>query len=204
PVTDPYQLPASDHYDFPMPVIIGGSYYDLAFLWYYWWWELVPPGDAFANSRNFQVVNESLDTIAGSVPDQTCKALVFIPTKEMLYYRYIYDTERLWVRQNGNQLALADDGTIAIIPAPIADADEPQFMDNLYGQRNAIQKLVEAKPGWHFIDLTPAFEAKVGDGQLLYYPYDSHWNQAGHDLAAATIAETLQQVDGCNPPSDQP
>jgi hypothetical protein len=40
-------------------------------------------------------------------------------------------------------------------------------------------------------------QAHVNQGELLYYPYDSHWNQAGHDLAAQTIAETMQSTADC-------
>jgi hypothetical protein len=191
PVTNPYQLPPKDHYDFPMPVIIGSHYYELAFLWYYWWWQL-PPEEGFAASRNFAVLSESLDSIEASISAQTCKALVFIPTKEQLYYRYIYASERQWVRNAGHQLVLDEANLIRIVPAPIAESDEPQFIERLYGQRDAVKALVDAKPGWQFIDLLPAFEAATADGQLLYYPYDSHWNQKGHDLAAQTIASALR------------
>jgi hypothetical protein len=48
-----------------------------------------------------------------------------------------------------------------------------------------------------FIDLLPAFEEAVARGDLLYYPYDTHWNQAGHNLAAQVIAEALRGEPGC-------
>lgn len=195
PIINPYDQPPADHYDFPMPVIIQSSYYDLAFLWYYWWWELVPPDDAFLKTRNFEILGDSLDTLTASVQPETCKALVFIPTKEMLYYRYIYESERRWVRDNGQRLEIDANNEIRIVPAPIAEADEDAFIDAMYGQRNAVQKLLAQHPGWLFIDLTPAFEAKVAEGALLYYPYDSHWNQAGHDLAAETIAAAIRDSD---------
>jgi hypothetical protein len=197
PLTDPYQLPVKDHYDFPLPVIIGGSYYEMAFLWYYWWWQLAPE-EGFAASQNFTVLSDSLDEIAAASPSGACKALVYIPTKEHLYYRYIYPTDRQWVRNAGHKLVLDSDKTIKIVPAPIAEGDEAQFMAALYGQRDAVRALVEGKPGWRFIDLLPAFESAVAGGQLIYYPYDSHWNQAGHDLAAQTIAAALEDdANGC-------
>ena len=34
-------------------------------------------------------------------------------------------------------------------------------------------------------------------GELVYYPYDSHWNQAGHNLAAQTIADAMRNIPGC-------
>src|SRR5690606_31709083 len=89
------------HYDFPMPVIIGGNYYEMAFLSYYWWWQTGDIDD-YLQSRNFAVISESLDRIASATPDDACLVLVFIPTKEQLYYPYIYETERQWVRGIAN------------------------------------------------------------------------------------------------------
>lgn len=183
-----------DHYDFPMPVIIGGNYYEMVFLSYYLWWHLAPP-EGFAASENFRVLSDSLDTMAAAVAPETCRAVVFIPTKEQLYYRYIYETERQWLRGVGNSLVIDEEGVLRMVNAPISEAEEAEFIEQLYGQRDAVRALVESKHGWHFIDLLPVFEAHVANGELLYYPYDSHWNQAGHDLAAAAIADALP--DGC-------
>lgn len=196
PVTDPYKLPPKDQYDFPMPVIIGGSYYELAFLWYYWWWQLAP-AEGFATSSNFATFATALDAVDADLPAETCKALVFIPTKEQLYYRYIYQTERQWIRSAGHKLVLAEENMIRMIPQVILEEEEADFIAALYGQYHAVKTLIESKPGWRFIDLLPAFEAAAADGQLLYYPYDSHWNQAGHDLAAQVIAAAMQAAADC-------
>jgi hypothetical protein len=193
PLTDPYRLPAYDHYDFPKPVIIGSRYYDMAFLWYYWWWQRVPLVEqpAFIKSKNVRILDESLETIAASAPD-ACKALVFIPTKEQLYYPYIFETERQWILGNANTLVLDEENTIRIIPEPLSQQAEPAFVASLTGQHDLIRELISTKPGWTFIDLLPAFANAVANGELLYYAYDSHWNQAGHDLAGQIIAQTLR------------
>ncbi len=186
-----------DDYDYPMPVIIGGNYYELAFLPYYWWWHVGTPS-VFSNSRNFAVLSESLDAFAAAASPQTCKLLVFIPTKEQLYYRYIHPDERQWIRAVGGELALPRDGAAIVIrDAPFTEAQEPQFIQRLYGQRDAVQALVASKTGWHFLDLLPVFEAAVAEGRLLYYPYDTHWNQDGHTLAAQTIAEYIRAHPEC-------
>jgi len=42
------------------------------------------------------------------------------------------------------------------------------------------------------IDLLPAFQTRVAtDPRLLYIPADGHWNEAGHELAAQTVATAL-------------
>jgi acetyltransferase AlgX (SGNH hydrolase-like protein) len=44
-----------------------------------------------------------------------------------------------------------------------------------------------------FLDLTPVFQDEAGLGAELYYPFDTHWNQLGHDLAAGTISKYLEE-----------
>jgi hypothetical protein len=52
------------------------------------------------------------------------------------------------------------------------------------------------------IDLTPSFREHASRGDLLYHPFDTHWNSAGRQLAAERIAERLRglpRVDPCAP-----
>lgn len=49
-----------------------------------------------------------------------------------------------------------------------------------------------ASGGIPFLDLTPGFRKKAFD-KLLYYENDSHFNQAGHDLAADLIAREIKR-----------
>ena len=50
-------------------------------------------------------------------------------------------------------------------------------------------KAIAARYGIDFLDLYPAFEEEA-QRRPLYYR-DSHWNPAGHDLAARQIAARL-------------
>ena len=43
------------------------------------------------------------------------------------------------------------------------------------------------------LDLTPAFQEKFESGRNLYFPDDSHWNAAGHELAAAELAKFMRE-----------
>lgn len=45
--------------------------------------------------------------------------------------------------------------------------------------------------GFTFIDLTSAFRAAAAQAESLYFYGDTHWNQAGHDLARQEIAGSL-------------
>lgn len=188
---------ATTHYDFPMPVIIGGNYYEMAFLNYYLWRQPAP-AEGYTASSTFQLFSEALDTMAAALPENTCRALIFIPTKEQLYYPYIYDSERQWLRLNAFEQYLDSSNRLQLRPITIDPALEPTFIARLNDQRDAVQQLVSSKAGWHFIDLLPVFQEQVGEGKLLYYPYDTHWNQAGHTLAAQTIATYMDGVEGCS------
>ena len=64
----------------------------------------------------------------------------------------------------------------------------------LAGNRLALNGLVQsfcAERGIPFLDLTPALEAEVERGRNVYFADDAHWNAAGHEVAAAALAEFL-------------
>ena len=42
-----------------------------------------------------------------------------------------------------------------------------------------------------FLDLTPALEQNAAAGCAVYFPDDSHWNAAGHEIAAQELAKFL-------------
>jgi hypothetical protein len=45
-----------------------------------------------------------------------------------------------------------------------------------------------------FISLTPSFEAAAREGAMLYYPFDSHWNSQGREIAAAVVSQFLATI----------
>lgn len=47
--------------------------------------------------------------------------------------------------------------------------------------------------GVRYLDLTPVFAAHAAQGEQLYYRFDAHWNEAGHELAAQTIRQYLAE-----------
>ena len=184
-----------EHYTYPMPTIIGANYYDMALHEHLLWWQIAPE-NGFAASRSYEIVSETLDMADALLPE-SCKAFIFIPTKAQLYYRYIDFGTRKWLLYVGERPEPGGDGILRLSAAPLGDEDDPVLIDEmLYEQRDAMQVLAEEK-GWHFIDLLEPFAERVAQGELLYYKYDTHWNQAGHTLAAGVIAESIRDVPGC-------
>jgi lysophospholipase L1-like esterase len=49
------------------------------------------------------------------------------------------------------------------------------------------------REGIAFLDLTAVLQEKLGAGYNTYFPDDSHWNAAGHEAAAATIARFIRE-----------
>jgi hypothetical protein len=47
--------------------------------------------------------------------------------------------------------------------------------------------------GIPLLDLTPVFQENFEAGHNLYFPDDSHWNAAGHELAAAELAKFMRE-----------
>lgn len=45
-----------------------------------------------------------------------------------------------------------------------------------------------------FINLSPAFESSAREGNMLYYPFDTHWNSTGREIAARYVARALKEL----------
>jgi len=58
--------------------------------------------------------------------------------------------------------------------------------------------------GVRVFDLRPAFEAHAARGEELYHPLDSHWNEAGHRLAAEELWRQLEPILSADGPEVRP
>ena len=55
-------------------------------------------------------------------------------------------------------------------------------------------RMLAANAGLPMISVLPAFEQAARDGQLVYYPLDSHWTDEGTEIAASVVAEILKNM----------
>jgi hypothetical protein len=53
---------------------------------------------------------------------------------------------------------------------------------------------IAEEAGIRTVDLLPKFRTLAGDGQVLYYPFDTHWNPAGRRAAAEVISTSLREL----------
>ena len=49
------------------------------------------------------------------------------------------------------------------------------------------------------IDLVPAFDRAAAEGKLLYYPFDTHWNSEGRQVAAEVVAKAIGHARAPSP-----
>jgi hypothetical protein len=188
-------LSEDGHYDYPMPMIIGGSFYEITLLEDLLWWQ-VAPAEGFIDNKTMDVLVQALDTVANNVSENACRALIFVPTKEQIYYPYIHEDVRQWLRGIARIPVIEEDGKIGLLDKPMAEADEPEFIAHLDDQRDAMRQLAQEQ-GWMFIDLLEPFQHEalvrgLAGEELLYYQYDGHWTPSGHQLAAEIIADFMQ------------
>lgn len=195
--TENYQPPApvanaENAYLYPLIHEIGDQQYEIAYVSDYLWW-LNGSFATFSQSKNMELTASAFLDIKAHA-GAACVGIVYVPSKEHLYFPYSDPAGNLqYVLQNGRSLRLDHEGWLGF-----AEDFEAQTYDtvlaNLNHQRDAI-KMLAAEHDLYFFDLTPAFQDHLDDGKLLYYPYDSHWTQDGHELAGETVARDLQQVE---------
>jgi hypothetical protein len=175
---------------YPVPVIIGGSYYEIAFYEELLWWQVAPEG-GFLGTQTFNTIGIALDTIAAQVSHAACQAVIFIPAKEQIYYPYIYESSRNLFNQSFHRTVIDNQNRVVLEGATLAAEDVSNYIARLGEQRDAMSELAQ-QHGWLFIDLLEPFEQAAAQEQLLYYRYDGHWNQDGHNLAAQVIADFME------------
>lgn len=186
-------------YRYPLPITINGETYQTGFYEFYIWFLNGDYEDYLAskNVRRLGEVLQSLDAKSGDA----CIGLVYMPSKEHIYFQYAdADARRPILETSGMHTILRGDGWLEVVK----EEDEPavnlkDWMSRRTAQRDAVQAKVE-ELGYYFIDLTPAFEQHAAENPPYYFTYDTHWNQAGHELAGQTIADFLRNVPACLTP----
>lgn len=73
-----------------------------------------------------------------------------------------------------------------------SDANVAVMAKNRLAQNELMRTFCEDN-GLPFLDLTPAIQQQIEQGNNLYFPDDAHWNAAGHAFAAQELAAFLKQ-----------
>ena len=144
-------------------------------------------------SENFRLVAESILSVQQLSKEINAEfLLVYIPSKPHVYLEYVSEAEILRsVFEDVKEVSLDGSGLLgfsadSVLPKDVylRSDDQEQLLKNFAAEENI-----------EFLDLTPIFKAEAAKGVELYYPYDTHWNQTGHDLAAQAIAERMRSTE---------
>lgn len=187
--SEPWKVDDSGPFQYPMMVQAGGQSHPVAFLNGYVSWLNIEQ-QVILDSANFRTTMEHLESIASDAPD-ACLVLAYFPSKAEVYMPYLAEA--------GDRFALIDGQAEIVLTEPdgiLQTRTDPDisFEKVLDNRRNTATVLAEAaaRAGYQVIDLWYAFDEAAADGEMLYYTYDTHLNQAGNDLAARVIADFLQ------------
>ena len=175
---------------YPITLTINQKQIEMVFFSSYISW-LSLGEEAIAASQNYRLVRETILQVQEL--SETVEAnflLVYVPSKSHVYLPYLDDPDTITqVFIDVPRLELDDAGFIQFTDQIATPELTREHMDDQarlladFAVENQIQ----------FLDLTPVFQDEAGLGAELYYPFDTHWNQLGHDLAAGTISKYLEE-----------
>ncbi|MEO1289262.1 MAG: SGNH/GDSL hydrolase family protein [Chloroflexota bacterium] len=149
--------------------------------------------EQLTGSVNYQVISDNLQQIQETASDDTCLVFAYFPSKPEVYFPYMQpiDYPDLLIRLHTP--LLNSDGTLHLVEDFNIDLERTLRWRTNTGD---IMTELASSLGYETINLLEVFEERASEGELLYYTYDTHWNQAGQNLAGATIADFVDEQ--CN------
>lgn len=176
---------------YPVTITINHKELEMVFFSSYISW-LSLSEEEIATSQNYRLVRETilqvkeLSEAAGSQ-----FLLVYLPSKSHVYLPYLNNPEtRARVFADIAKLELDDAGFIQFTHETTTTELTHQHMDD---QARLLADFA-AEHKIPFLNLTTSFQEEASTGAELYYPFDTHWNQLGHDLAAEVISKYIEEM----------
>jgi hypothetical protein len=178
-------------YRYPITITINHKELEMVFFSSYISW-LSLSREAIAASQNYRLVRETILQVQELSEAAGAQfLLVYVPSKSHVYLPYLNDPET---------------AARVFIDVPVIELDDTGFLQ--FRNKTATPELVRqhmddqailladfaAEQHVSFLDLTSTFQKEAGAGVELYYPFDTHWNQLGHNLAAETINEYIKEM----------
>ncbi len=105
-----------------------------------------------------------------SLENHIFPVVIYIPTVAQIYAQYSTEqSDPGWLQMKDQQIA--------------AKSNLEQTLLSL-----------SQKIGVELVSLSPVFELAAKEGKELYYPFDTHWNSEGREVAARFVAERLKEL----------
>ncbi len=130
-------------------------------------------------SEMFQLALASISEMAADMEARGGELiLMYIPQKAELYWEYLSAESKQILSE-----ATAADGL---------DAAHDKIDQNVSAQRDLMQETAAAL-NIGFLDLTIPLDQAIASGRQPYFFADTHWNQAGHDIARNALLDMLNR-----------
>jgi hypothetical protein len=182
---------AESDYRYPITIRADGTNLEMTFFSAYISW-LSVSGEVMEASQGYRIVRDTILSARALSEEVDARfLLVYIPSKEHVYLPYLEDVETVRrVFADVPTLAQDEAGFLEFTSRPATLELALRHMDD---QANLLADFAQDQE-LAFLNLTPTFREAAATGVELYYPFDSHWNQQGHDLAAQTIASYMERM----------
>ncbi len=177
-----------ENYQYPVNLNLQGELVPVAFLNSYVSWLNITQED-LRHSTNIELIRQSWRTIHELGGENSCVIIAYFPSKPQIYLPYVVEEDR-------SRINVGQEQRVAEANTEIETADiEPSYetlLERIPNTQTVLAEVAEAE-NMLFLDLTPAFANAAANGEMLYPSYDTHWNQAGHDLAGSEISQFIEQ-----------
>lgn len=178
-----------EEYQYPVYMNLNGQRQAIAFLNGYVTWVNVTY-EALRDSLNLAETVKSWELIRNSAPADACIILAYFPSKPTIYLPYVLPDYHGTLINSQKQIILLETG--AKLEEAVWTPNYEELLSRRHNLRDALHDAA-LESGLHFVDISAPLEQTASAGQMLYYVYDTHWNQAGHDLAAQTLANYINE-----------
>ncbi|MDX2076603.1 MAG: SGNH/GDSL hydrolase family protein [bacterium] len=183
-----FEQPQGDNFKYPVMLTLNGTSQPMAFLEGYIWNNVVS-AEVLEASRPVEMTRQSWRDIQ-AVSADACVILAYLPSKETIYLPYVGDeADVAKIFDNPMHLILSDVGFLSVVKDP--EGSYQKWAEGRTVIRDTIEKYT-AMDGIAFVDLTPHFEERASAGDVLFYVYDTHPNQQGHDLIGSVLADAIK------------
>ncbi len=175
---------------YPMQMTLNGTLQDIAFFEWYVWGLNATSERVYRRSQNMALTVEAWQQTRAAAGD-ACVILAYFPSKPHVYLPYLTPESQQRLMSNTHQ-------RIAQAGQPLDQIRAETTFDALLQRRGYLRDAVRdaargraEASGLVFFDTTPVLQAAAERGEMVYYVYDTHWNQRGHDLVGEALAQFL-------------
>jgi hypothetical protein len=144
--------------------------------------------ETLVQSVNYEVIGESLSRIHAAAPN-ACLIFAYFPSKAEVYLPYVQEQYYPQIIAGQQHVLIDSDGTLLILDDPSISIEK--LLENRHSTPNALAGLAQEN-GFAFINLWEGFDEEAANREILYYTYDTHWNEAGQTLAGELLANFVE------------